>query len=79
MLKGSDFKIEVDDNGFQLVGPGGEESGVTYFGDTAEVKIGDDTFAATMEDDEEDAPDIYLCLDGWPVIEEVEFETEDET
>ena len=33
------FTIEVDESGYQLVADSGEESGVTDYGDTAEVEV----------------------------------------
>jgi len=82
------FKIEVDEDSYQLVGPGGEESGVTEYEDVAEVTCEDVLYFVTVadEDDAEDAA-IHKIVGGHPEVledqerevEEVEFEVEDET
>lgn len=76
------FTIEVDEETYQLVGPGGEESGVTDYGQEAEVEVDGKTYVTMVESKDEaiaDPPDIYLCLEESPAVEEVEFELEDET
>lgn len=75
------FKIEADedDSGYQLVGPGSEESGVTDYGDTAEVEVDGKTYEVTVENRNSaltEEQQIYLCLDEVPKVEEVEFEEE---
>ena len=75
------FTIEVDEDTYQLVGPGGEESGTTDYGDEAEIEVDGKTYVTTVESREEalaEPPEIYLCLDEIPAVEEVEFELEEE-
>ncbi len=75
------FTIEVDEDTYQLVGPGGEESGTTDYGESAEVEVDGKTYTTTVDSREEALeapPEIYLCLDEVPAVEEVEFEVEDE-
>ncbi|MFH1140980.1 MAG: hypothetical protein V1724_04805, partial [Chloroflexota bacterium] len=61
------FKIEVAEEGYQLVGPDGEESGVTDYGDTASVECADGkTYEVTVENQESaltEEQQLYLCLD----------------
>ena len=77
------FKIEAYeyDRGYQLVGPGEEESGVTDYGETAVVVVDGKTYEVTVESQESALTEeqvIYLCLDEVPKVEEIEFEDEDE-
>ncbi len=75
------FKIEVAPEGYQLVGPGGEESGVTNYGDTAEIEVEGKVYEAVVESQQDalnEPPQVYLCLDEDPVVEVVEFDLEDE-
>jgi len=79
------FHVELDeeDVGYQLCGPGEEESGITPYGDMAEVEVDGKMYGMTVFSKEEaltDLPPLYLRLDGieTPSVEEVEFE-EDET
>lgn len=75
------FTIEIDESGYQLVGPAGEESGVTDYGDEAELEVDGKTYVVTVESKAEalaEPPEIYLCLDEVPAVEEVEFELDDE-
>ena len=75
------FTIEVDESGYQLVADSGEESGVTDYGDTAEVEVDGKTYGCLV-DSREDAlaepPEVYLLLEETPVVEEMEFDLEDE-
>lgn len=77
------FKIEIAPEGYQLVGPGGEESGVTDYGDTAEVEVEDGKVYSTTVESKESAlteeQQVYLCLDEVPVVEEFDgFDVEDD-
>lgn len=77
------FKIEADDEevGYQLVGPGGEESGIVEYGDVAQVKVDGKDYETTVESQESALTEeqlIYLCLDEIPVVEALEFEDEDD-
>ena len=75
--------IEVDNEakGYQLVGPNGEESGVTDYGEMAEVEVEGKTYCALVEDRsdalEHEVP-IYLLTGEVPGVDEVEFELEEE-
>jgi hypothetical protein len=75
------LKIEVDEGGYQLVGPNGEESGVTDYGEMAEVECEGGTYAVLVEDREDalenDIP-VYQLMAEVPEVEEVEFSLEDE-
>jgi hypothetical protein len=76
------FVIEAgeEDQGFQLVGPGGEESGVTPYTGTAEVEVGGKTYAVTVESQESaltEEQELCLCLEEVPEVEEVEFDLEE--
>jgi hypothetical protein len=79
------FKIEVDEDGYQLV-VDEEESGVTDYGEIAQVNAGGDTYCVLL--DVEDKPEeakIYRMVGGAPVlvtesheVDEVNFEIEDD-
>jgi hypothetical protein len=75
------FTIQVADNGYQLVGPNGEESGVTEYGDVADVEVDGKTYEVCVEDKESamtEETELYLCMDEVPAVEEVgEFELEE--
>lgn len=71
------FTIELDETGYQLVAGTGEESGVTDYGEPAEIEVDGKTYVATVESREAalaDPPEVYLCLDEVPAVEEVEFD-----
>lgn len=71
------LKIEVDDDGYQLVGPDGEESGVTDYGDTAEVECGGVLHFTTMDSAEAaEYAQIYHMVDGHPELVEDAHEVE---
>lgn len=80
------MRIETDEEDYQLVGPGEEESGVTEYGDVAEVEIGGVLHFTTVDSaDDAEAAQIYRMVDGHPelieeahTVEEVEFELEAE-
>lgn len=42
------FTIKIDESGYQLVGPAGEESGVTDYGDEAELEVDGKTYVVTV-------------------------------
>ncbi len=74
------FTVELGDDGYQLTGPGGEESGVTEYGDAAEVEVDGKIYETTVESREEAmeySPTLYLALDEVPEVEEVDFDVED--
>jgi len=78
------FKIEVDEEDYQLVGPGGEESGVVDYGEVATVEVGGVSyFTALVDEEDAEAAVIYCLKDGKPeavigdhTVEETEFELE---
>ena len=79
------LKIEVDEESYQLL-VGDQESGVTDYGDQAEVEVEGVLYFTTVTDDSEpeDAV-IYRMVDGHPEVvaeahevEDVEFEFEEE-
>jgi hypothetical protein len=75
------FTIEVDEDGYQLTGPGGEESGVTDYGESAQVEVDGKTYEVTVGSAAEamtEPQQIYILLDESPNVEEVEFELEDD-
>lgn len=76
------FTIEVDDDGYQLVGPNGEESGITDYGEPAQVEVDGKMHEVVVEDKDsamgEDATQLYLLMDEIPNVEEVEFEIDDD-
>lgn len=76
-LDASKFTVEVGENGYQLIAPGGVESGVTGYGETAGVEVEGETYETTLTDDEE-VPVISMVLKGDPQVEEVEFELEED-
>jgi hypothetical protein len=79
------LKIEVDEDGYQLL-VGDQESGVTDYGDDAQVEVeGVLHFTTVTEDGEPEDAVIYRMVDGHPEVvaeahevEEVEFEFEEE-
>jgi hypothetical protein len=72
------LKIEVDDDGYQLVGPGGEESGVADYGDTAEIECGGVLHFTTVDSAEEaEDAQIYRMVDGHPELVEEDHEVEE--
>jgi hypothetical protein len=75
------FKIEVADEGYQLTGPNGEESGVTEYGETAEIEVDGKTYEVCVEDKESamtEETTIYLVMDEAPSVETVEFDLDEE-
>jgi hypothetical protein len=77
------FTIEADeeDQGYQLVGPGGEVSGVTEYGDQAEVEVDGKTYEVTVESRESALTEeqiLYLRLDEVPKVVKEEFELEED-
>ena len=77
------IKIEVDEDGYQLV-VDGHESGVAEYGEQAEVEVaGVLCFVTVLDEDAAEEAVIYQMLDGHPEpvaevheVEEVEFEIE---
>ncbi len=70
------YTVEVGDEGYQLVGPSGEESGVTDYGDTAEVEVDGKTIVTTVDSAQEalaEPPQLFLLLDEVAGVEEIEF------
>lgn len=77
------FQIEVDEDdiGYQLVGPGGEESGVVDYGEDAEVEVDGKTYMVTVESKEAamtEETNLYLCLDEVPKVVEEEFDLDED-
>ena len=79
------FKIEVDEDGYQLV-VDEEESGVTDYGEMAQVNCEGDTYCVLLgADDKPEDAKIYRMVSGEPVlvtdtheVDEVQFEIEDD-
>ncbi len=77
------LKIEVDEDGYQLVADE-EESGVVEYGEQAEVEVeGQLLFVTVLDEDTAEEAVIYHMVDGHPEpvadlheVEEVEFEIE---
>ena len=80
------LKIEIDEDGYRLVGPNAEEGDVADYGQTAEVESGGVLYFTTLgEDDEPEDAEIYQMVDGHPElmseeheVEDIEFEFEEE-
>jgi hypothetical protein len=79
------FKLEVAEDGYQLVHlgdekTGDEESGVTDYGDEATVEVGGVTYGVVVEDaDDAKTALVYQYLDNVvPEVEETEFDLGDE-
>lgn len=71
------FTVELGDDGYQLVASSGEESGVTDYGDTAEIEVDGKDYICAVDSKEEalaEPPEVYLCLEEVPAVEEVEFD-----
>jgi hypothetical protein len=79
------LKIEVDDDGYQFV-VGDQESGVSDYGEEAEVEVeGVLYFTTVVDEDAAEEAVIYQMVDGHPEpvpeaheVEEWEFEIEEE-
>ncbi len=81
IAKGFAIEVDEDDVGYQLVGPGGEESGVVDYGEDAEVEVDGKTYMVTVEDKAtamSEETNLYLCLAEVPTVVEEEFDLEGE-
>ena len=74
--------IEKGEQGYRLIGPGGEEGDLTEYGDPATLEIGGETYMALLPSEEEEYEEleslVYRLEDVETVVEEVDFEEGDE-